>query len=225
MQNLTLRVSFPDDDSIWRSIEIADEHTLEALHYAIQKAFGWDADHLYSFYMSGKRWDEKTEYRVPEEEYLGFKNWEIIDDQEAHDGAPEDPLAAFANVSNEDLDALMIEVAGKLGVSVEKLQAMIEETEEEPYERDVRYTRLATLGLKRGRRFLYLFDYGDEYFFPIRVEAITPLSGDEIGGPRVVAMAGEAPLQYPIWPDDEYEDEDEKDKDANPPPAESDQVL
>jgi hypothetical protein len=39
---------------------MAGGHSLEDLHYAIQKAYGFDDDHLYSFFMDGEAWsDEK----------------------------------------------------------------------------------------------------------------------------------------------------------------------
>ncbi|MGH2409385.1 MAG: plasmid pRiA4b ORF-3 family protein, partial [Chloroflexota bacterium] len=51
---------------IWRRIEMSGDLTLHDLHNAIQAAFGWDDDHLYSFFLSGKAWDSSTEYtRVP----------------------------------------------------------------------------------------------------------------------------------------------------------------
>ncbi|MBL7219026.1 MAG: plasmid pRiA4b ORF-3 family protein [Phycisphaerae bacterium] len=41
-----------------RTIALSDEHTLEALHQAIQDAFNFDSDHLYAFYMDGKRYSD-----------------------------------------------------------------------------------------------------------------------------------------------------------------------
>jgi len=38
---------------VWRKIEMRADQTLEELHLAIQNAYDWDADHLYSFFMSG----------------------------------------------------------------------------------------------------------------------------------------------------------------------------
>jgi hypothetical protein len=43
----------------------ADQH-LTALHDAIQEAFGWEDDHLYSFWLDGRFWGERTqEYTSP----------------------------------------------------------------------------------------------------------------------------------------------------------------
>ncbi|OLN30804.1 IS1096 element passenger TnpR family protein [Desulfosporosinus metallidurans] len=41
---------------IWRKIEMAAKHTLHQLHLAIQEAFDFDDDHLYSFFMDNKKW-------------------------------------------------------------------------------------------------------------------------------------------------------------------------
>ena len=49
----------------WRRIELRGDQTLLDLHYIIQEAFGWDDDHLYSFFLSGQRWDERSEYSGP----------------------------------------------------------------------------------------------------------------------------------------------------------------
>jgi shikimate kinase len=40
--------------SIWRRIELSSDHTLLDLHNSIQRAYGFDDDHLYSFFMDGK---------------------------------------------------------------------------------------------------------------------------------------------------------------------------
>lgn len=46
--------------SVWRRIELSSDHTLLDLHDSIQYAYGFDDDHLYSFFMDGKLWsDEK----------------------------------------------------------------------------------------------------------------------------------------------------------------------
>lgn len=50
---------------VWRRIEMRGDQTLEDLHYAIQDAFGWDDDHLYSFYLNGRAFDPKMEYCSP----------------------------------------------------------------------------------------------------------------------------------------------------------------
>src|SRR5262249_23950810 len=51
--------------SVWRRIELTGDQTLDDLHDAIQRAFHWDNDHLYAFFLSGKAWDRQTEYKSP----------------------------------------------------------------------------------------------------------------------------------------------------------------
>ncbi len=47
-------------NKLWRRIKVSANHFLLNLHYTIQEAYHFDADHLYSFFMDGKRWsDEK----------------------------------------------------------------------------------------------------------------------------------------------------------------------
>ncbi|MHB1413854.1 MAG: plasmid pRiA4b ORF-3 family protein [Chloroflexota bacterium] len=132
------KVSLTYQKDIWRKIEVRSDQTLEALHYAIQDAFGWDDDHLYAFFMSGKAWDRSTEYVRPEAR--GF---------------------------------------GERGANV----------------------RLDRLELLPRKRFLYIFDFGDEWRHDIRVEkADLPPDGDY---PRIIEEHGEAPPQYPGMDEDD----------------------
>jgi len=44
---------------LWRRIEISADDTLLSLHRSIQEAYHFDDDHLYSFFMDGKRWSHE----------------------------------------------------------------------------------------------------------------------------------------------------------------------
>lgn len=49
-----------------RTITVRDDLTLVDLHYALQSAFGWDDDHLYSFWLDGSFWaSEDGHYMHP----------------------------------------------------------------------------------------------------------------------------------------------------------------
>src|SRR6266536_4828450 len=52
----------PDAPSIWREIELKRDQTLADLGDVIPRAFGFDDDHLWSFFLSGRPWDRATEY-------------------------------------------------------------------------------------------------------------------------------------------------------------------
>ena len=136
MKTYIFHASLPGSGRVWRKIEMRADQTLENLHFAIQNAYGWDADHLYSFFMSGKAWDESTEYCLPEGYTSGPGN--------------------------------------------------------------VQTTTLEELNLKPKQEFMYLFDYGDEWRFKVRVHAINP-DAPEGDYPRIVESVGEAPEQYPSW--------------------------
>lgn len=46
-------------NKVWRQIEASARHTLLDLHYAIQRAYGFDDDHLYSFFMDDEVWSDE----------------------------------------------------------------------------------------------------------------------------------------------------------------------
>lgn len=50
------------DSTISRTFELEGTDSLYDLHIAIQDAFGWDNDHLFSFFMSGEIWDNEKRY-------------------------------------------------------------------------------------------------------------------------------------------------------------------
>ena len=52
------RVSLARD--CYREILCGGSHTFEDLHLAIQKAFDFDNDHLYAFYLDGKKWSRRS---------------------------------------------------------------------------------------------------------------------------------------------------------------------
>jgi hypothetical protein len=130
------RVVLKWNREVWRIIEVRGDQTLDDLHLAIQQAFGWDNDHMYSFFLSGKRWDAATEYADPR----------------AEDGRPADQVI------------------------------------------------VAALGLSPRKRFLYLFDYGDELLHDVWLVRTAPAEARP-KYPRIVEVHGESPPQYPL--DDE----------------------
>jgi hypothetical protein len=79
---------------------------------------------------------------------------------------------------------------------------------EDEFAGDVRHTTLESLDLKVGKRFLYLFDYGDEWRFDVRVHAMREDADPDAEYPLLVESVGEAPPQYPEW-EEEYEEDDE----------------
>jgi hypothetical protein len=63
---LRFDAALEDFDGVTRSIEVREDQTLVDLHEGIQEAFGWMNDHLYSFWLDGRFWgDRSTEYTAP----------------------------------------------------------------------------------------------------------------------------------------------------------------
>ena len=131
------RVVLKWNRKVWRTIQVRGDQTLEHLHLAIQEAFGWDNDHMYSFFMSGKRWDPDTEYADPR----------------AEDGLKADRA------------------------------------------------KIASLKLAPQKRFLYLFDYGDELEHDVWLVSVAPAAAG-VKYPRIVKVHGESPPQYPMEEDE-----------------------
>ena len=49
-------------EGVRRTVTVRDDLTLVDLHYALQSAFDWDDDHLYSFWLDGSFWASEDEH-------------------------------------------------------------------------------------------------------------------------------------------------------------------
>jgi hypothetical protein len=133
----------PGGPSIWREVELAADQTLAELGEAIPAAFGFDDDHLWSFFLSGKPWDRPSEYaRLP------------------------DPPIGDRKQGADDL---------RVGDAPAR------------------------------KEFLFLFDYGDQWHFGIKIRRVSEQVEPRVQYPRVVASQGAAPPQYPDFEEDEDE--------------------
>lgn len=189
MKTYTFHVSLPGTGRVWRKIELSASQSLEDLHLAIQEAYGWDADHLYSFFMSGKAWDKKTEYCLPE----GTTPWGEPIDEDKEGKKRAEPTEQPEDEWEELPDHIPDQVR-------EKLMSFLEKASKRTYSSrpgDVRKTKIEELNLKEDQKFMYLFDYGDDHRFKVRVHAINQQSAPQVNYPRVVESVGQAPRQYP----------------------------
>lgn len=258
MKTYTLNVSLADEEGVYRQLELPADFTLEDLHLAIQEAYAFDNDHLYSFFMSGEAWDTATEYALPED----AEPWGILmgDEDADEDEGDEDEDDA------EDLDADLLfvdetgeplpdptpaqlsemfqalkdnpellaeakkQVTDQLGIPGFLFDMVVNNADQvmkmmgdpavlanmpisdgvfdmTPPAGDVRDTTLDMLELVQGQRFLYLFDYGDEWHFDVQVAAVNEAADPDAAYPRLVASVGEAPEQYEDYED--WEDDEE----------------
>ncbi len=190
MKTYTFHVSLPGAGRVWRKIEMSADQTLEDLHFAIQDAYEWDADHLYSFFMSGKAWDESSEYCLPE----GADPWgEPLYDEELE----EPPTLELDEEQRAQLFRILDEQFGISPEWSERVLGDLGPMYAGPG--DVRTTTLESLALQPRQEFMYLFDYGDEWRFKVRVHAINENADPDAEYPRLVESVGEAPEQYPAW--------------------------
>lgn len=201
MKTYTLHVSIPGTGRVWRKLELRADQTLENLHFAIQDAFRFDADHLYSYFMSGRAWDSSTEYKLPE----GADPWGMVwgDEDEGEDVEEEGLEEEDVPLTEDEFVEFLRESLRPEELVGERRQAF-EERAPELYQRylstfvgpgNVLTTTLEDLHLEVGQTFLYLFDYGDEWRLKVRVHAINP-EAPEGDYPRVVEAVGEPPPQY-----------------------------
>ena len=262
MRTYTFHVSLPGHDRVWRKVELPADATLEGLHFAIQDAYAFDADHLYSFFMSGKAWDESTEYTLPEDAFEDLDDDAVDEDDEdpftEASGLPPGLPAGLAMPTPDQLRGMMQMLQSDPQARQQFMQAMSEqmglppamvnmlmsnmetaigsmsddqmnsllqmgdpfgaddedEGEEVEVAGDVRTTLLDALQLRKGQNFLYLFDYGDEWQFNVRVQAINDNADATVEYPHLVESVGQAPEQYPDWEeeDDAWEEDDEETK-------------
>jgi hypothetical protein len=153
MKTFIFKVKLKHDKRVWRKVEALGSQTLDDLHRVIQEAYGFDDEHLYSYFMSGKAWDlSNYEYHHP-------------------DAAPQTPI-------EERMRSMMAKIRG---------------TYPEPRLPATKMS-IQSLNLEPRQRFLYLFDYGDEWQF--EVEYIGEGASEEVRYPRVIDLRGESPRQY-----------------------------
>jgi len=179
----------PGTGRTWRKIEMRADQTLHTLHLAIQDAFEFDDDHLYTFFMSGTAWDKRTEYRPPDFWLPGMTP------TEEYESPVGDPRRSRAEAGKVVLHRLF-------GDNLDELRTRFNITDWTKFMEDFAgpvdalITKLEYLNLELGQKFLYLFDFGSEWRFTVRVHAINPDAPDN-EYPRVVETVGEAPPQYP----------------------------
>jgi len=70
-------------------------------------------------------------------------------------------------------------------------------------------TTLASLKLTPKRLFFYLFDFGDEWWHDVTVEAIDA-PAEKGKYPRVLESQGDSPPQYPDYDEEDDEDDDDE---------------
>jgi hypothetical protein len=75
---ITFRASLVDFPGVEREVSVRSDQTLVELHRVLQEAFGWDDEHLYSFWLDGEFWGSaESEYTAPLELKSGQKSGRV----------------------------------------------------------------------------------------------------------------------------------------------------
>ena len=205
MKSYTFHVSLPGTGRTWRKLELCAGQTLHDLHLAIQSAFEWDDDHLYAFFMSGKAWDSDSEYRPPD----GYASWgELVGEDEDDDDdndeleppelTPEEREAQLRQIFGRDTDMTLAEMEAKMA---DFRESFWEDAAESGPGNSLE-TELSALNLQPKQEFMYLFDFGDDHRFKVRVHAINEQADPAVDYPRLVESVGDSPPQYGYWDDE-----------------------
>ncbi len=206
-------VALPEFGDVWRKVELRADQALHELHLAIQASFGWDADHLYSFFMSGQAWDSGSEYTLLQDRSEMPFGLSVEEAEEEDDDEDEVPEIGLGDLSPEDMEEALTELAEIFDTTPDAIRAALEhfmaEDEEAETAGDAMTTTIESLALDEGDEFLYLFDYGYEWHFYVRCDAIYDQADPDLFYPRLVAGEGANPLQYGDWDEDEEEYDDE----------------
>ena len=113
---------------------------------------------------------------------------------------------AILNAYDFDFDHLYaFYYKDKLGVPHE---ASASEMDDTPDTADV---KIREMDLEPGDSFRFLYDFGDNWEFDIKLERIEPVDAS-LKQPKVIESHGEAPDQYPNWEEDEWEDDEDDDE-------------
>jgi hypothetical protein len=268
---------------IQREIEIASNHTLGDLGFAILKAYDFDSDHFFSFFLSGKAWDTKTEYALhgPDGSFDAFENMaeefpegsemrklaELAEDPNSDPTAPLPPeidqeklraeigdlfraavadapaadravLEEFAQLitTTPNIDASMMSDALKQFIADEPPPPDLPmlfpgldlgglpdpfgvEEEEAPDVDEVLIRDVPYPGKTGKKEFLFLFDYGDEWHFGVKLLGTSDKKTPRARYPRVTARRGKAPPQYPAWDDEDWDEGEWEDEEGDIPHA------
>lgn len=125
----TFKVAY--SPSSWCKILLGANHTMEDLHNMIIKSFQFSHDHLYSFFMDGRKWSNNS-------------------------------IVAPLDHSDRPLTTEV-----KIGAA----------------------------GLQKGKQFMYLYDYGDEWVFTVTVMQVEE-EKPEPPNPSIIERKGHAPVHY-----------------------------
>lgn len=226
MDIYTLKVTLTDWQARTRGhpqrvLAVPADTSLYDLAFEINESFDFDFDHAFGFFDN-----LKNPWRA-DEQYELFNDGELEDEGAMVLAELEEELEQLSKEEMAQVDALselppdeakkkLIEMSLKDVPPEDRaaaqffLESMLDEVLDEALGAE---DGAAPKGVKsvavseafeKGKKLLYLFDYGDEWRFVVECKKIEPNDGGKY--PRMLESKGEAPEQYP---DDEEGEDDE----------------
>ncbi|MDQ3459386.1 MAG: plasmid pRiA4b ORF-3 family protein [Deinococcota bacterium] len=214
----------------YRVLAVPGDMSLYDLALAINGSFDFDFDHAFGFFDNLKNpYHARERYELfvdMDEEELGEEDLgeeleeEMIagldeDERLELDEALERMQALTEGLTPEEAKEAMIQASLEdvpetlLGAARSVIEDFLGELEEGGAEaRGVRTTAVREAFAEVGKRLLYLFDYGDEWRFIVRLEETKEAEPGK-SYPQLVKAVGEAPEQYPDWDDDDEDDDED----------------
>ncbi len=217
----------------YRVLAVRENSSLYDLALAINRAFDFDFDHAFGFFDNLKNpYAAKERYELfadLEEDLEEGELEEVI--SAALDEALEEELGALSEAERQELETSFKEMRNLIedmdpeearGVLVDNLLqdlpeedreearalltdvfTLTEVDEDEPESRSVKSTPVSEAFVK-GKKLLYLFDYGDEWRFIVQCQRIEEAEPRK-RYPKVLEAKGDAPEQYGEWDEEEWE--------------------
>jgi hypothetical protein len=228
MDTYTLKVTITDWQAKtrghpYRVLAVPADLSLYDLAFEINESFGFGFDHAFGFFDNLKNpWRSGEQYEL-------FNDGELEDEGEMVLAELAEDLEELSEEEMTQVDALselppdeakkkLIEMSLKDVPAEDRaaaqffLEGMLDEVLDDALSDE---DGAAPKGVKsvavnqafeKGKKLLYLFDYGDEWRFIVECKKIERSDGGKY--PRVLESKGEAPEQYP-----DYDEEDEDDED------------
>jgi hypothetical protein len=226
MDIYTLKVTLTDGQAKtrghpYRVLAVPADLSLYDLAFEINESFEFDFGHAFGFFDNLKHpWRSDEQYEL-------FNDGELEDEGEKVLAELAGELEQLSDEEIAQVDALsefppdeakkkLIEMSLKDVPPEDKavaqffLESMLDEGLDEALGNEDGATPKGVKGVavreafEKGKKLLYLFDYGDEWRFVVECQSV----GQSGGGayPRVLEAKGEAPAQYPDDEDGENED-------------------
>lgn len=211
----------------YRVLAVPADLSLYDLALEINESFAFDFDHAFGFFDNLKNpWRSGEQYELFNDGELEDEGEMVLAELEGElEELTEEEMAqvdALAELPPDEAKKKLIEMSLKDVPPEDRaaaqffLEGMVDELLDEALGIEDGSTPqgvksvAVSQAFEKGKKLLYLFDYGDEWRFIVECKKIEETDGGKY--PRVLESKGEAPEQYPDYDDKDDFDEDESEE-------------